>query len=50
MLMDRKTSKWLYLSAVFLFASATFQLAGAHMLLGASFFGADTCVISAAGI
>ena len=48
--MNKRISNWGYLAAVFMFAAATFQIAGDHFILGAIFFAAAPCSVSVAGI
>ena len=42
-------AKWWSLAAVLMFAAAVFQIVSERFLLGAIFFGAAVCFLSAAG-
>lgn len=46
--MKQKASKWMNLAALLLFVVATFQIVSDHFLLGAVYFGAAVCFMTAA--
>ena len=46
--MKQKTSKWMNFAAILLFVAATFQIVSDHFLLGAVYFGAAVCFMTAA--
>ena len=46
--MKQKASKWMNFAALLLFVTATFQIVSDHFLLGAVYFGAAVCFMTAA--
>ena len=50
MMMKKKASKWMTLSALFMFAAATFQIASSNFILGVVFFGAAASFTCAANV
>ena len=46
---NKDIAKWWSLAAVLMFAAAVFQIVSEHFIVGAIFFGAAVCFLSAAG-